>query len=89
MLHFKREGKEIRQGLNVYPLSDKSSFGFVILLGNTIFRMRYSKIAKRWFIRGYKAENLDICHHKLVPGISPVLWRCIECGHTYMEDKTT
>ena len=89
MIHTKREGKELKQGLNAYSLSDRNSFGFVLLLGHRVFRMRYSKIVKRWFVSSYKVEELEEtpCHHQLVPGISPVLWRCVVCGHKYMEEE--
>ena len=58
MLCFKREGKRLKQGLNVYSLLDKHSFGFVFLLGRWVFRMRYSKNAECWFVGRYKAEML-------------------------------
>jgi len=57
MFHTKHEGELLRQGLNVYPLSDKNSFGFVLLLGARIFRVRYSKNVKRWFLNSYKVKE--------------------------------
>ena len=55
-VHIKQEGKEIQQGINYYPLSDKYSVGFVFLLGLWFFRMRWSKVAKKVFVSGGRYE---------------------------------
>lgn len=49
MIYWKKEGGEIRNGLNLYHPRDKHSIGGVFRLGNHIWRLRYSKIAKMWF----------------------------------------
>jgi hypothetical protein len=49
MLHCKKEGEIIRQGLSVYHPKDKSSAGFVLRIGNHILRVRWSKNAKKFF----------------------------------------
>lgn len=60
MLHIKREGQPLRDGLNFYPLSDPNSAGFVLRygsyipgteLGDTIFIFRYAKLNKKWIIK--------------------------------------
>lgn len=59
MIHIRKEGGELYNGFNFYPISDKNSFGFVFRygkkipltnLGSKAFRFRYSKNAKKWFI---------------------------------------
>lgn len=49
MLHWKVEGEYIKQGINVYHPKDQSSAGFVLRVGNRMWRVRYSKVAKKWF----------------------------------------
>ena len=49
MLHWKEEGKTIGQGLNMYHPKDEHSAGFVLRIGNRIWRVRYSKLTKKWF----------------------------------------
>ena len=58
LFHVKKEGVELQQGVNYYPLKDRNSVGFVVLVGLWVFRVRYSKIAKRVFVKLYKAEEL-------------------------------
>jgi hypothetical protein len=50
MIYYKIESMAPLNGLNIYPLDDKNSAGFVIKLGPAEFRVRYSKRVKRWFI---------------------------------------
>jgi hypothetical protein len=52
MIHWKREGDTVRQGLSLYHPKDKHSIGGVLRIGNHMWRLRYSKIAKQWF-KGY------------------------------------
>jgi len=56
MIHWKIEGEAVRNGLNLYHPKDKSSFGGVLRIGNRMWRLRYSKIAKKWFT-GYDKIN--------------------------------
>jgi len=50
MIYFRHEGDKVSNGINFYPLTSISSFGFRIRLGNKLYRVRYSKFARRWFI---------------------------------------
>jgi len=49
MFYWRKEGEEIKQGFNIYPLSDKSNIGFVIKFWKIVFRLRYSKRVNRFF----------------------------------------
>ncbi len=49
MIYIKKEGEHVRQGISIYHPKDEHSFGGVLRIGNRIWRLRYSKIAKRWF----------------------------------------
>jgi hypothetical protein len=49
ILHWKKEGQTVGQGLSFYHPKDEHSFGFVLRIGNRMWRMRYSKFAKKWF----------------------------------------
>lgn len=46
---WKIEGCDPLNGINVYPPSDPNSLGFVIKAGKFIFRVRWSKRAKKFF----------------------------------------
>ena len=50
MIYITEEGGVIRNGVNFYPLTDKSSFGFRLRYGSKIFWFRYSRITQRWTI---------------------------------------
>jgi hypothetical protein len=50
MIYFRHEGDTVSNGINFYPLTSVSSFGFRIRMGDKLFRVRYSKVAKKWFI---------------------------------------
>ena len=50
MIHWKREGHPIQHGLSVYHPKDRASVGGVLRIGNHLWRVRYSRIAKQWFI---------------------------------------
>jgi hypothetical protein len=65
MIKIRSEGETIENGFNFYPLNDKTSFGFVFRFGKKIpqsnYRekvlfFRYSKYAKKWFIRILKTN---------------------------------
>ena len=58
MIHWKKEGDPIKQGISIYHPKDKSSFGGCIRIGNRMWRARYSKIVKRWFFT-YNKLTLD------------------------------
>jgi hypothetical protein len=51
MIHWQKEGEQIRQGINVYHPKDTHSAGGCLRIRNHIWRARYSKIAKQWFFR--------------------------------------
>ena len=51
MIQWKKEGEAIRQGISIYHPKDKSSVGGCIRIGNRLWRARYSKIVKKWFLR--------------------------------------
>lgn len=50
MIYFRHEGDKISNGINFYPLTSMTSFGFRVRLGEKLWRVRYSKYAKKWFI---------------------------------------
>jgi hypothetical protein len=49
MIHIRPEGTVTRQGLNLYPWSDRHSRGGVLRVGNWIVRLRWSRTAHRFF----------------------------------------
>ena len=49
MIHIRPEGTTTRQGLNLYPWSDRNSGGGVLRVGNWIVRLRWSRTAHRFF----------------------------------------
>ena len=49
MIHIRPEGTATRQGLNLYPWSDRHSRGGLLRLGNWIVRLRWSLTAHRFF----------------------------------------
>ena len=49
MIHIRPEGTATRQGLNLYPWSDRHSRGGLLRLGNYIVRLRWSRTARRFF----------------------------------------
>ena len=53
MISYKHEGHPARQGLNIYSSTDPYSAGFEIRIWRGVFRVRYSKIIKRWIVRTY------------------------------------
>ena len=56
MIHWKREGEKVHQGISLYHPNDEYSFGGCLRIGNRIWRLRYSKVAKKWFT-GYAKVN--------------------------------
>ena len=49
MIYKRKEGEEIRNGINYYPLNDNNSHGFIVKVFRIIWRVRYSLNAKKWF----------------------------------------
>jgi hypothetical protein len=49
MIHWKREGEHVRQGISIYHPKDTSSAGGCLRIGNRLWHIRYSKVAKKWF----------------------------------------
>ena len=49
MIHIRPEGTVTRQGLNLYPWSDRNSRGGLLRVGNWIVRLRWSLTAHRFF----------------------------------------
>ena len=49
MIHIRPEGTPTRQGLNLYPWSDRHSLGGLLRIGNYLVRIRWSKTAHRFF----------------------------------------
>ena len=49
MIYWREEGKTVKQGFNFYRPTDESSLGFYLRLGNRCWRIRYSKVTKKWF----------------------------------------
>lgn len=49
MIHTRPEGTATRQGLNLYPWSDRHSRGGVLRIGHLIVRLRWSRQARRFF----------------------------------------
>lgn len=59
MFCIRKEGENIKNGFNFYPLSDQSSFGFVFRygkklpltnFGSKLFWFRYQKAYGKWVI---------------------------------------
>lgn len=60
MIYLKIEGKELKQGLNVYSLTDKRSAGFILKVWRFVWRVRYGKFPKKWFITFHKIDPTAI-----------------------------
>ena len=56
MIYSRREGEEIKNGLNFYPLKDRNSVGVRLRIGARVWRARYSKNAKKWFFTYNKTD---------------------------------
>jgi len=54
MIQFRKEGEEIKNGINLYPFGDKDSLGCVIKIGPYIQWLRYSKTIKKFHFQFYK-----------------------------------
>ena len=49
MIHIRPEGTATRQGLNLYPWSDRDNRGGLLRIGHLIVRLRWSRQARRFF----------------------------------------
>lgn len=47
---YKIEGMDTFNGINVYRKNDENNAGFVLRLGQLIFKCRYSKRINKWFL---------------------------------------
>jgi len=45
MIKFRKEGEIVENGLNIYPLNDKSSFGFIFRFGKKLPESNYREKA--------------------------------------------
>jgi hypothetical protein len=59
MIHIRDEGETLKQGVNIYPSTSKSSRGFVLRIFNWLFRCRYSLVLQQWLIGTGKVEKLS------------------------------
>ena len=50
MIYFSEEGANLRNGVHFYPVTSKTSLGFRLRINRKLYQVRYSKVAKRWFI---------------------------------------
>jgi hypothetical protein len=49
MIHWRKEGSELRQGLSFYHPKDEGSAGVWLRIGYRRWFIRYSKITKKWY----------------------------------------
>ena len=56
MIHWKKEGEVIRQGISIYHPKDTHSVGGCLRIGNRMWRARYSKFTKIWYFGYHKVE---------------------------------
>jgi Uri superfamily endonuclease len=50
MIYFSEEGANLRNGVHFYPVTSTTSLGFRLRINRKLYQVRYSKVAKRWFI---------------------------------------
>lgn len=69
LLHWRKEGERLGQGLSFYHPSNKSSAGLHLRIGNRMWQLRYSKVSKKWHTGYYKVDpnalELWEVHHGL------------------------
>jgi len=54
MFYIRSEGQIIKPGINFYPLSDKSSIGFVLKISKYTLFVRYRKlVSPKFYIKFY------------------------------------
>jgi len=56
MFYVRRDGEIARNGFNFYPMNDTHSRGFIFKIGLRSLRVRYSLIAKKWFLQYHKID---------------------------------
>ena len=56
MFHVKSEGEGIERGINFYPLSDESSFGFRIRTKKYVYWFRWRKKLKSFYFSRLQSE---------------------------------
>jgi hypothetical protein len=49
MIYVTEEGADLKCGVHFYPWRDKSSFGLRVRFKKTLYRVRWSKLRKRFF----------------------------------------
>ena len=59
MIYVRKEGEEIRQGFNFYPLSDGGSAGCQMLFGSLRVEARWSKRRKRFRFGVWLRDNFQ------------------------------
>jgi hypothetical protein len=57
MFNIRDEGEYLKQGINIYPRTSKSSRGFIIRIGNLRFRCRYSIPQGKWILSIDRISN--------------------------------
>lgn len=57
MIHIRDEGELIRQGVNIYPRTSKTSRGFIIRIWDWVFRCRYSIPQGKWVLSKGKVSK--------------------------------
>ncbi len=73
--YLRYEGYPIRNGFNFYPL-DSDSLGGILRCGDFVFKVRYSKIQRRWFMGRRHRADIEV--------------EALTCAHfpTQEEDET-
>jgi hypothetical protein len=57
MFNIRDEGEYLKQGINIYPRTSKSSRGCIIRIGNLMFRCRYSIPQGKWILSIDRISN--------------------------------
>ncbi len=69
MIHWKKEGEKVHQGISIYHPKDKHSAGACLRIGNRMWKIRYSKVTKKWYSAYHKVDpnalELWEVHHGL------------------------
>jgi hypothetical protein len=62
MIHFRAESEDIKNGFNIYPLSDKGSHGFIFVIFGPVkcyrWWVRYSTGTGRWVFMYDKFDHV-------------------------------
>ena len=65
MIRYRDEGEPIKHGLNVYPPRNRHSWGWILRVGNFIWRVRWSLLRRRLFV---SAALISQRRHDLIVG---------------------